>query len=425
MRIFLSWSGSHSRQTAEALHWWLPHLNDAFEPWMSAEDIWAGEVWHQSVQESLAQSQFGIVCVTGQSRESPWLLFEAGALARGHNRSKIVPYLVGIDDELLVGSPLSYFQTKTATRDGTFELVEALNAVLPAAQQRPPERLRTVFDNMWPALHKRIGRHAETIDTQSSIPIRELIANSFDQIQSLNRRQGELTLRVTDSQAMTLSAVEALATAVAQASDEVRWLRQAIVKKKAAASEAPAPPRPTAPPPPLNDGSPVFCQNCGRARRAAADCSNCGAAPPADVRRRETTMTMGDKAARQKRTLQGLPPSLTGSTSPAARIPSDTDVASTTAASNRRADTRSIPPGCFMVVVDDHEVELTLDDVRRRLAANEIGPTTLVRQTGVAGFVELAQFPQLLPLSIALREPQAPSADADPPHSTLSDEGAS
>jgi|ERR1051326_2559909 hypothetical protein len=45
LEIFVSWSKSGSRQIAEALKEWLPHVLPGAKPWMSSEDITKGVPW--------------------------------------------------------------------------------------------------------------------------------------------------------------------------------------------------------------------------------------------------------------------------------------------------------------------------------------------------------------------------------------------
>jgi len=39
MKIFISWSGPRSAAVAELFKEYLPMINNAFDPWLSSEDI--------------------------------------------------------------------------------------------------------------------------------------------------------------------------------------------------------------------------------------------------------------------------------------------------------------------------------------------------------------------------------------------------
>ena len=55
----------------------MPLVVSYVEPWLSDADIEAGERWGQSIATELAASNFGIVCITSENVNSPWVLFEA------------------------------------------------------------------------------------------------------------------------------------------------------------------------------------------------------------------------------------------------------------------------------------------------------------------------------------------------------------
>jgi hypothetical protein len=82
MKIFISWSGERSQRLAQALHGWLPLVLHYVKPWLSEADVSAGDRWAQAVATELETSNFGVICVTPENLGSPWVLFEAGALAK-------------------------------------------------------------------------------------------------------------------------------------------------------------------------------------------------------------------------------------------------------------------------------------------------------------------------------------------------------
>src|SRR5687768_10203753 len=124
MKVFLSWSGTRSREVAEALRQWLPDVLHAVTPWMSNSDIEKGRDFSRVLRSELAESNFGVLCLTKDNCHSPWMLFEAGALAKVLEASLVCPYL--IDMELGdLPRPLRLFQAANANKPGTYDLVRS------------------------------------------------------------------------------------------------------------------------------------------------------------------------------------------------------------------------------------------------------------------------------------------------------------
>jgi hypothetical protein len=152
MKVFLSWSGERSHTVAQALRDWLPNVLQAIEPWLSSSDIQVGTRWANELALQLQESRVGIICLTPENLSTPWLLFEAGALARALESAYVCPYLVGFLPAELHG-PLVQFQATTATREGTFGLVQTLNRAL-GNNSVQELRLSKTFDLWWPELEK-------------------------------------------------------------------------------------------------------------------------------------------------------------------------------------------------------------------------------------------------------------------------------
>ena len=86
MKTFLSWSGPRSKQIAFLMHDFLRRVVQALEPWMSGEDIAAGARWSTDIGVHLQEARFGIICLTPENLNEPWILFETGALAKAMMR---------------------------------------------------------------------------------------------------------------------------------------------------------------------------------------------------------------------------------------------------------------------------------------------------------------------------------------------------
>lgn len=159
MKVFLSWSGEGSRIVAEKLRHWLRDVLAALEPWISEIDITPGARWSRVVDRQLREMSFGILCLTPSNISSPWLLFEAGALAQTLDDGGICPYLIGFPSSHLPSGPLTEFQAKRADERGTWDIISTLNSRLGDAAE-DVERIRAAFSAKWPELEACIGRVA-------------------------------------------------------------------------------------------------------------------------------------------------------------------------------------------------------------------------------------------------------------------------
>ena len=129
MDVFISWSGERSGKVAEALHNWLPSVIQSVSPFMSASGIEKGSRWSSEIANRLEKSQFGLICLTPENLEAPWLLFEAGALSKSIGNSRVVPYLYEVSIAQLQG-PLTQFQAALAEKEPTRDTIRSINTAL-------------------------------------------------------------------------------------------------------------------------------------------------------------------------------------------------------------------------------------------------------------------------------------------------------
>jgi hypothetical protein len=153
MKVFISWSGEVSHDVAVALREWLPSVLQSVEPYVSSEDVEKGARWTAEIGRQLDDTSFGILCVTRQNLDSSWLNFEAGALSKSVDVSRVSPFLLDIRQAELVG-PLSQFQATLPRLDDIVRLVKSINAM----SERPIEqtRLANAAKMWWPRLEKEL-----------------------------------------------------------------------------------------------------------------------------------------------------------------------------------------------------------------------------------------------------------------------------
>lgn len=125
MDIFLSWSGASSKEVALFFKGYLPAILPNVKPWLSETDIQAGEKWANEIEKKLKKCNFGIIFITESNKNEPWLLFEAGALSKQGDVTRVCPYLIGVTT--LQNGPLSHFEWRKADHDGTWKLIADIN----------------------------------------------------------------------------------------------------------------------------------------------------------------------------------------------------------------------------------------------------------------------------------------------------------
>lgn len=178
MKIFLSWSGELSRELAEALRDWLPAVLQSVKPFFTPNDIEKGARWSKDIAQELESSSYGIFCLTKENLTKPWIMFEAGALSKRIDASRVCPVLFGVDNADLEG-PLVQFQASPFNEAEMRKLMKTLNSGL-GDQRLDDAVLASVFEMWWPKLNEKISkileRHAaKPAGTSSTRSDRELL----------------------------------------------------------------------------------------------------------------------------------------------------------------------------------------------------------------------------------------------------------
>jgi hypothetical protein len=161
VKVFLSWSGSRSRGIAEAFRGWLPSVIQAVRPYFSPDDVTKGARWLAEISKELEDSRVALLITTPENQEAPWLLFEAGALSKNFDRSRVCPLLFGGMDPTDVKGPLVQFQGARFCKAEMKKVLKAINAEL-GDLCLSAEVLENVFEMWWPKLEEQVaGKLAE------------------------------------------------------------------------------------------------------------------------------------------------------------------------------------------------------------------------------------------------------------------------
>uniref|UniRef100_UPI003B525C2C TIR domain-containing protein n=1 Tax=Roseovarius indicus TaxID=540747 RepID=UPI003B525C2C len=196
MKIFISWSKSLSHGYAAAFRDWLPNIIQSADPFISSQDIGLGQRGIEEIESRLNEISFGILFVSDENKNEPWLLYEAGALSRTIQKAetRVIPFLIDVDRAKLTGSPLSHFQNAQSVSQ---ENVKLLCAAINEACNEPltSDRFEKAFLKWWPDLKE-----------------------AFDQIEIPAVKEEEVTL-------------ESLADAISEVSEAVVELRNSERKQ--------------------------------------------------------------------------------------------------------------------------------------------------------------------------------------------------
>jgi len=98
----------------------------------------------------LDETRVGIICLTPENLNAPWILFEAGALSKTLEETYVCPYLLDVRPADLKG-PLAQFQAATAEEEDTRKVVQTINRAL-GDEALAEERVNKAFERWWPEL---------------------------------------------------------------------------------------------------------------------------------------------------------------------------------------------------------------------------------------------------------------------------------
>jgi hypothetical protein len=178
-KLFLTWSGSESREIASTLRTFFQDVLHPVEVFFSEEDIEKGSIWIEELNRHIKESQYCIVCLTNENKNNPWIIFEAGALSNGIARQKVIPCLVNMKLTELE-PPLSLFQAITLEKDAISKVVFQINGV--SESPKSDDQLRRIFDVCYPDLQTKIDQIREKFS--GIAPLRSLQKPTISDIAS-------------------------------------------------------------------------------------------------------------------------------------------------------------------------------------------------------------------------------------------------
>ena len=154
-KVFISWSGELSKRLAEEVRIWLPGVLQFVKPYFTPNDIEKGTRWSNEISNELESSNAGIICLTKDNLNKPWILFEAGALSKNFGKSNVCTILFNLDSADLTG-PLTSFQATKFDKTDFKKLLTTVNNT-GAESKLESAVLNDVFEMWWPKLETKVN----------------------------------------------------------------------------------------------------------------------------------------------------------------------------------------------------------------------------------------------------------------------------
>lgn len=172
---------------------WIQCVLQVTRPWISTRDLDRGSVWFGEINDQLKDTSVGIICLTQENKNRPWILFEAGALIKGLNSNRVCTFLVDLQTRD-IEDPLAQFNHTFPTKDSMLGLVETLNNHLDE-QSLDHRILQTVFDTYWPQFEQRFNSILESVKPVTEENPRndsDVLGEILDHTRSLSSRISRL-----------------------------------------------------------------------------------------------------------------------------------------------------------------------------------------------------------------------------------------
>lgn len=156
MNIFISWSGDTSMKIASELKNFIPRILQSAKPYYTPSDIEKGTRWETEINQKLQECLVGLICLTPDNTEKPWIMFEAGALSNRLDKSKVCSILFDLKKADVTG-PLSRFQMTDFNSSDFYKLAQSINSSM-GEMQIADNVLKESFDVFYPIFEDKIQK---------------------------------------------------------------------------------------------------------------------------------------------------------------------------------------------------------------------------------------------------------------------------
>jgi hypothetical protein len=169
--VFLSWSQPVAAEIATHLKPFLEDVLGTATIFMS-QAMEGGTRWSMEIPQRLESCNAGLVLVTQENSQEPWLHFEAGALSKQIEESRVVPLLCGSTVGDIQGTPLSLFQAKNLDHDDFLSVCVAFGNAFAVGE----EAVRRRFEKSWPDLEAAVAKVKGAAQPKGQIALADLMA---------------------------------------------------------------------------------------------------------------------------------------------------------------------------------------------------------------------------------------------------------
>lgn len=148
-----------------------------------------GSIWFSEIGAAINSVNNGIVCLTKENLTAPWILFEAGALARNFGSNRVCTFLIDVKPKD-VSDPLAQFNHTLPTKESMFQLVKTLNERLEGSKLSDT-MLQREFDlnwNLFESEFQKIMTETREGEKPPEKSEREILNDIVDLLQGVNRK---------------------------------------------------------------------------------------------------------------------------------------------------------------------------------------------------------------------------------------------
>ncbi|HEL3157363.1 TPA: toll/interleukin-1 receptor domain-containing protein [Stenotrophomonas maltophilia] len=207
-KVFLSWSGDLSQKLAESLRGWMPTAFQFMRPYFTPDDIEKGAKWNSEISKELESCNTGIIFLTKENLEKPWILFEAGALSKSIEKSRVCTLLFDVEPSDVKG-PLTSFQATRFEKADFKKLMVSINANSDGSGLTQ-EVFDEAFEMWWPKLESKVAavikNSAEASAKTKRRPDREIL----DELLELARLNSSRQAKSSEPRKATLELIDAI-----------------------------------------------------------------------------------------------------------------------------------------------------------------------------------------------------------------------